>query len=249
MKTIAISNQKGGVAKTTTAINLAHGLVRKGFKVLLIDLDSQANTTESLPIDMSEVASRGVYEVLNRELSVVQAVRNLDANFDLLPSHIKLAKLEPMLNGAVDAYRLKDALAEVKMDYVVIDCPPSLGPLTQNALIAASHVVIPVKPAYFGLSAVSDFLETCEQIKRRLNPNLTIVGILVTQYDPRTKLAQDVTTELVNRYGDLVFQTRIQTNIRLDEATSAKLSIFSYDPRSSGAINYASFVDEVLARG
>ena len=249
MKTIAISNQKGGVAKTTTAINLAHGLVRKGFKVLLIDLDSQANTTESLPIDMSDVASRGVYEVLNRELSVAQAVRNLDANFDLLPSHIKLAKLEPILNGAVDAYRLKDALSEVMADYVVIDCPPSLGPLTQNALIAATHVVIPVKPAYFGLSAVSDFLETCEQVKRRLNPSLSITGILVTQYDPRTKLAQDVTAELNKRYGDLVFQTRIQTNIRLDEATSAKLSIFSYDPKSSGAVNYASFVDEVLARG
>jgi chromosome partitioning protein len=249
MKTIAISNQKGGVAKTTTAINLAHGLVRKGQRVLLIDLDSQANTTESLPIDMSEVASRGVYEVLNGELSVAQAVRNLDANFDLLPSHIKLARLEPQLNGAVDAYRLKDALAEVQSDYVIIDCPPSLGPLTQNALIAASHVLIPVKPAYFGLSAVSDFLETCEQVKRRLNPALKIAGILLTQYDPRTKLAQDVAAELSSRYGDLMFQTRIQTNIRLDEATSAKLSIFSYDPKSSGALNYGALVEEVLARG
>jgi chromosome partitioning protein len=215
---IAVANQKGGVAKTTTAVNLAAG------------------------------HTNGIYEVLSQQKGMREVIRSLPSGLDLVSSHIKVAKLEPTLATALDAYRLKESLSNLVYDYIIFDCPPSLGALTQNALIAARQVVVPVKPAVYGLGAVEDFMETFEQSKRRLNPNLSILGILVTIYDGRTKLAKDVVDELKARYGDLLFTTMIQNNIRLDEATSAQQSIFDYDAKSSGAENYAAFVEEVMAR-
>ena len=243
-----MANQKGGVAKTTTAINLAAGLVAKGKATLLIDLDPQANATETMPLDVDEFHKSGVYELLSRERSVAEVARPLGGTLSMVPSHIKLARLEPSLVGPVDAYRLKDALTHINYDYVVVDCPPSLGPLTTNALIAATDVIVPVKPAFFGLSAVNDFMETIDQIRTRLNANLNVLGILITLYDARTSIAHDVIEALVDGYGELVFTTRITMNVRLDEAASAQQSIFEYDSNSSGAQNYRAFVEEVLSR-
>ena len=248
MRVVAVANQKGGVAKTTTAVNLAAGLVGKGKTTLLIDLDPQANATETMPLDVTGFHKSGVYELLSRERSVAEVARPLDGRLSVIPSHIKLARLEPSLVGPVDAYRLKDALTGVHYDYVVIDCPPSLGPLTTNALIAATDVIVPVKPAFFGLSAVNDFMETISQIRARLNEGLNVLGILVTLYDARTSIAQDVVEALTDGYGDLLFSTRIAMNVRLDEAASAQQSIYKYAPNSSGAQNYNAFVEEVLSR-
>jgi chromosome partitioning protein len=245
---LAVANQKGGVAKTTTAVNLADGLVKKGKKTLLVDLDLQANATENFPVDMSDLHTRGIYEVLSQQKRMSEVIRSVPSGLDLVTSHIKLAKLEPTLASALDAYKLKESMIGLNYDYVIFDCPPSLGALTQNALLAAQYVVVPVKPSYYGLGAVEDFMETFEQTKRRLNQDLEVLGILVTIYDGRTKLARDVFEELQERYGELLFSTIIQNNVRLDEATSAQQSIFDYDPKSSGAENYASLVEEVMTR-
>lgn len=245
---LAVTNQKGGVAKTTTAVNLADGLVKKGKRTLLIDLDSQANATENFPVEVSDLHTNGIYEVLTQQKRMHEVIRTVPSGLDLVTSHIKLAKLEPTLASALDAYKLKESMIGLNYDYVIFDCPPSLGALTQNALLAAQYVVVPVKPSYYGLGAVEDFIETFEQTKRRLNQDLEVLGILVTIYDGRTKLARDVMEELKGRYGELLFSTIIQNNVRLDEATSAQQSIFDYDPKSSGAENYASFVEEVMTR-
>ena len=251
MQTIAIANQKGGVAKTTTAINLAAGLTLKHKRVLLIDLDPQANATEALPIEVDDLDSASVHEVLAQEKGVDEVVQRLSDLFFLVPSHIKLARLEPSLIGPVDAYRLKDALelSSSNYDYAIIDCPPSLGPLTTSALIAASAIIVPVKPAFFGLSAVHDFMETVAQVKTRLNPDLRVLGILITLYDARTSMAKDVSRELAVLYGELLFETRVGVNVQLDEAVSARQSIYHYAPQSSGAQSYRAVVEEVMRRG
>ena len=246
MKIIAIANQKGGVAKTTTAINLASGLASRGIRTLLIDLDAQANATQSLPSPLEGVNT--VYEVLSEAVSVTEATYRVEENLDILASHIKLAKLEPQLQGAVDAYRLKEVLERVPYHYIIIDCPPSLGALTTNALVASTHVLVPVTASYYGLNAVADFMETFRQIRKVINSRLQLLGIVVTIYDGRLKIANDVIGVLRETYGDDVLRTVVQKNVRLDEAASDRSSIFNYDSESRGAVNYRDLLEEVLNR-
>ncbi|CAN5889651.1 AAA family ATPase [soil metagenome] len=247
MRVIAVANQKGGVAKTTTAVNLAAGFATN-HRVLLIDLDPQANATETMPINVDDLENSSVVEVLTKAKTVEEVAQRLGKKLAIVPSHIKLARLEPSLVGPVDAYRLKEAVEALDYDFVVVDCPPSLGPLTTNALIAATDVIVPVKPAFFGLSAVTDFMETVRQVKTRLNPDLKVLGILVTLHDARTSIARGVIEALSNEYGDLLFKTRVTINVQLDEAASARQSIFKYDPKSSGARNYSAVLAEVYER-
>lgn len=246
MKVIAVANQKGGVAKTTTAINLASGLALQGARTLLVDLDAQANATQSLPVP--EDLALTVYEVFNQGTPIAEAICRVDEHFDALPSHIKLAKLEPQLQGPVDAYRLREALSELTYEYVIIDCPPSLGALTTNALVAATHVIVPVTASYYGLNAVADFMETFGQIRRVVNPKLRLLGVVVTIYDSRLTISRDVVALLRETYGDDLFTTVIHKNVRLDEAASDQSSIFSYDPASRGAADYRELLKEVLER-
>ena len=246
MRIIAVANQKGGVAKTTTAINLASGFAQGGARTLLVDLDAQANATQSLPQPDREMQT--VYEVFQQGLAVSDAVYPVGHRFDLLASHIKLAKLEPALQGALDAYRLREAFEGLSYDYVLIDCPPALGALTTNALVAATHVLVPVTASYYGLSAVADFMETFAQIRKALNTRLELLGIVLTIYDARQKITADVAGLLRERYGDRMFEAVIQKNVRLDEAASARQSIFTFDPSSRGAENYRQLLREVSSR-
>lgn len=246
MKVIAIANQKGGVAKTTTAINLASGLANRGQRTLLVDLDPQANATQSLPVPAGPTTT--IYEVFNHEVGVLDAIYSADDNLDALASHIKLAKLEPQLTGAVDAYRLREILDGLPYTYIVIDCPPSLGALTTNALVAATHVLVPVTASYYGLNAVTDFMETFDQLRRIVNPKLQLLGIVVTIYDARLTIAKDVDALLRETYSNQMLTTVIHKNVRLDEAASDRSSIFSFDPGSRGAADYGELLKEVLER-
>jgi chromosome partitioning protein len=248
VRVIAIANQKGGVAKTTTAVNLSAGLAREGHQVLLIDLDAQANATQSLTLPDNDVATLGISEVLEGKSSITEAARNVTAKLQIVPSHINLARLEPLIQGALDAYRLRDALSHIQVDFTILDCPPSLGALTTNALVAATDVIVPVTASYYGLSAVSDFMETMGLVKRRINTQLRVLGILVTMYDARLTISKDVVLHLHQTYGDALFKTKINKNVRLDEAASAQQSVFDYDASSRGAEDYQALLREVIDR-
>jgi len=248
---IAIANQKGGVGKTTTAINLAAAFARRGQKVLLLDLDPQANSSISFldpqTIDFS------AYELLmdgteNIDRSIYQtSLRGLD----IIPSRINLAKLESKLVGDFDApFRLKDRLEALHKlyDVVVIDTPPTLGLITVNALVAASHVLIPIQSSYFALEGADDLLETIEKVKTRPNPNLQVLGVVVTLHDKRTTLAREVHEQIRRVFGAKLFETVITKSVRLEESPAYKESIFTFAPNSSGANEYAKLCEEVINR-
>ncbi|MBK6798655.1 MAG: ParA family protein [Acidobacteria bacterium] len=249
--TIAIANQKGGVGKTTTAINLSAALAQKGKKVLLIDLDPQANSTISF-VDLQEVELT-IYDLLTDPLIKFDDVIRPSKieNLDILPSRINLAKLERQLIGELDAhFKLRDRLESInsRYDIVVIDTPPTLGLITVNALVAATHLMIPIQSSYFALEGTDDLLETIERIKARPNPELEVLGVVVTLHDRRTTLSKDIYEQICQVFGDKVFETTISKSVRLEESPAYRESIFTFAPASSGAIEYANLCDEVIRR-
>lgn len=248
---IAIANQKGGVGKTTTAINLSAALACAGKRVLLVDLDPQANS--SLTFLAHDEFDLTVYEFLtDTRTSSADVIRQTRLpGLDILPSRISLAKFESKLIGEFDApFRLKDKMDGIgeTYEYVVIDTPPTLGLITVNALVASDYLIVPIQPSYFALEGTDDLLDTVEKVRSRPNPNLKVLGVLITLLDKRTTLAKDIHEQIKGVFGEKVFDTVISKSVRLEESPAYKESIFTFAPTSSGAIEYAKLCEEVMSR-
>lgn len=250
-RVLAIVNQKGGVGKTTTAINLASLLAAKGKKVLLIDMDPQGNATSGFGIDKNSL-DLTVYDILINDDPVKEVIIDTGRKrLDLCPANIQLAGAEVELVGLVSREtRLKRAISGIKdnYDFVLMDCPPSLGLLTVNALTAADGVLVPIQSEYYALEGLTQLMETVTLVKRGLNPALSVFGVVVTMFDSRTQLAHQVAGEVKRYFGDKVFRTIIPRNVRLSEAPSFGKSIVEYDPRSKGAESYDTLAKEVIRR-
>ncbi|MFZ4672378.1 MAG: ParA family protein [Flavobacterium sp.] len=250
-KIIAIANQKGGVGKTTTSINLAASLGVLEKKVLLIDADPQANASSGLGIDVENIEI-GTYQILEHSNTIEEATISSSApNVWVIPAHIDLVAIEiELVDKDNREYMLKQALESVKnqYDYILIDCAPSLGLLTLNALTAADSVVIPIQCEYFALEGLGKLLNTIKSVQKIHNPNLDIEGLLLTMYDSRLRLSNQVVEEVQKHFNDMVFKTIIQRNVKLSEAPSFGESIINFDATSRGATNYLSLAQEIIKK-
>ncbi|PHR69228.1 MAG: chromosome partitioning protein ParA [Lutibacter sp.] len=250
-KIIAIANQKGGVGKTTTTVNLAASLGVLEQKVLLIDADPQANASSSLGIDVDQVI-KGTYQLLEHTASAKEViVKTSSPNVDIIPSHIDLVAIEiELVDKEQREYMLQKALVEVKndYDYILIDCAPSLGLITLNSLVAADAVIIPIQCEYFALEGLGKLLNTIKGVQNIHNKELSIEGLLLTMHDSRLRLSNQVVDEVKKHFDNMVFKTIIQRNVRLSEAPSYGESIIKYDATSRGAENYLNLANEVLKK-
>lgn len=248
---LAIVNQKGGVGKTTTSVNLAAILAETGKRVLLVDVDPQGNTTSGLGFDKKSL-DKTTYDALINDMPIQDIIRESGRPYlSLCPANIQLAGAELELDRARDReMTLKFAIRPVldRYDFILMDCPPSLGLLTLSALVAAQEVIVPIQGEYYALEGLTQLMETINLVKRRLNPDLGIFGVVITMYDARTQLSAQVSDEVRRYFGDKVFRTVIPRNVRLSEAPSFGKSIQEYDPRSRGAESYQSLAREVIRR-
>lgn len=245
---IAVINQKGGVGKTTTVVNLAAYLAKLKYRVLVVDIDPQGNATSGLGVNKQDV-NLGTKELILGNISLEQAILNVQEGIYLIPTEQSLATLELQLAQYKDReYKLRQGLQYSDYDYIIIDCPPALSLLTVNALTAADGVLIPVQTEYYALEGLSQLLEVIQLVRNGLNPDLDLLGVLLTMYDSRTSLSEQVKTEVLNYFGDKVFTTLIPRNVRLAEAPSHGKTINNYDKWSKGARAYRQLAKEVQQR-